>query len=453
MGFIGKGSSMQVAHFIHKRLAKFSDFIGEPRLSELRATRLYSERGAHFDHDLDLLSFGALREGKNKLANMFKAFSANRPNIRLFSRPSRLLMSFIINQSTERFLKPINKIGVSIRNLYIGLIIRKLCNRITAKVSDIYTALSIYYARKIRNIRILIFNTRVVSPFLHRYPSIIECNTTLQINTWNAQPQRLTPLAHGDMGCYSLNCLETCRGRSEEVSPPSKIGHKSNRIIEINNSICQLQDPVLNETAKLLGISLRQTEDQITRDMLAATAAFINSTGGTNGDVPTQIAASDVDIVTQTLLTANAETIMDNIEGEDKFGTAPVRNAYFALCSTQLTSTLNSVGSFIQVNQYPAPMNALKTEWGAIGNLRFLISSIGSSTTGASALGNTVYNIFCVGMEAYACVEQDGYMAQFIYRPPIFDGPLALNASVGYKFAEVPRILNDLWLLNLRSTT
>ena len=63
-----------------------------------------------------------------------------------------------------------------------------------------------------------------------------------------------------------------------------------------------------------------------------------------------------------------------------------------------------------------------------------------------------VYNIFCVGMEAYACIEQDGYSASFIYRPPIYDGPLALNASVGYKFAEVPRITNDLWVLNLRCT-
>jgi hypothetical protein len=52
----------------------------------------------------------------------------------------------------------------------------------------------------------------------------------------------------------------------------------------------------------------------------------------------------------------------------------------------------------------------------------------------------------------YACVEQDGYSAAFIYRPPIYDGPLALNASVGYKFAEVPRITNDLWVLNLRAT-
>ena len=143
---------------------------------------------------------------------------------------------------------------------------------------------------------------------------------------------------------------------------------------------------------------------------------------------------------------------MDNIEGEDKFGTAPVRDAYFALCSTNLTGNLDSVAGFIQKNQYPAPMNALRSEWGAIGNLRFLVSSIGSVTPNASMNGSNVYNIFCVGMEAYACIEQDGYSASFIYRPPIYDSPLALNASVGYKFAEVPRITNDLWVINLRAT-
>lgn len=186
--------------------------------------------------------------------------------------------------------------------------------------------------------------------------------------------------------------------------------------------------------------------------MLASTASFVNCTGGVNGDSPTEITRSDVDTVVRALLNNNAYTIMDNIEGQDKFGTAPVRNAYFALCSTQLTGNLDAVSGFTQVNQYPAPMNALESEWGAIGNLRFLISSIGSSSSAASSSGATVYNIFCVGMEAYACIEQDGYSAAFIYRPPIYDGPLALNASVGYKFAEVPRITNDLWVLNLRAT-
>lgn len=159
-----------------------------------------------------------------------------------------------------------------------------------------------------------------------------------------------------------------------------------------------------------------------------------------------------MDTVVRALLNNNAYTIMDNIEGEDKFGTAPVRDAYFALCSTQLIGNLDNVNGFIQKNQYPAPMNALRSEWGAIGNLRFLVSSVGSVSPKASSMGQDVYNIFCVGMEAYACINQDGYSASFIYRPPIYDGPLALNASCGWKFAEVPRITNDQWVINLRAT-
>ena len=209
---------------------------------------------------------------------------------------------------------------------------------------------------------------------------------------------------------------------------------------------------VLNECAARLGVSLRQTEDQLTRDMLASTASFINCTGGVNGDNPTELTRSDVDDVVRALLGNNAYSIMDNIEGEDKFGTAPVRDAYFALCHTDLTKNMEAVSGFIQKNQYPSPMNALRSEWGAIGSLRFLVSSIGSKVPNASANNADVYNIFCVGMEAYACIEQDGYSASFIYRPPIYDGPLALNASVGYKFAEVPRITNDLWVISLRCT-
>ena len=201
-----------------------------------------------------------------------------------------------------------------------------------------------------------------------------------------------------------------------------------------------------------MGVSLRQTEDELTRDMLAAAAGFINSVGGVNGDNPTEITNGDVGVVVRTLLGNDAYTIMDNIEGEDKFGTAPVRNSFFALGHINLSSELDGTAGFIHVNQYPDPMKALRSEWGALGNLRFLLSSIGSMVPNSSLLAADVYNVFCVGMEAYACIEQDGYSAQFIYRPPIYDGPLALNASVGYKFAEVPRITNDAWIINLRCT-
>lgn len=288
-----------------------------------------------------------------------------------------------------------------------------------------------------------------VPSMIHKIPAMkknmpANGGTTLRMRRYNALDTAMVPL-----------------GNSGITPPPQQlsavdIDAKINfygTYIQINEQVTlQNQDPVLNEAVARLGVSLRQTEDQLTRDMLAATAGFINCTGGVNGDNPTEITRTDVDEVVRTLLDNDAYTVLDNIEGENKFGTAPVRDAYFALCSTSLTGNLDQVAGFIHKNQYPSPMNALRSEWGSIGNLRFLVSSIGSITPTSSNLGADVYNIFCVGMEAFACIEQDQYSASFIYRPPIYDGPLALNCSVGYKFAEVPRITNDLWVLNLRAT-
>lgn len=214
----------------------------------------------------------------------------------------------------------------------------------------------------------------------------------------------------------------------------------------------QNQDPALNEAAQRLGVSLRQTEDELMRDMLASTASFINCTGGTNGDNPTEITRADCDLVVRTLRGNNAYSFLSGVEGEDRFGTAPVRDAYFGLGHTDMIGQLDNVQGFIAKWNYPNQQSTLDSEWGNVANIRFLLSSIGSTTLNGSLLGATVYNIFVAGREAFAAIEQDGYSAQFIYRPPIYDGPLALNASIGYKFAEVPRITNDTWVFNLRCT-
>ena len=199
-------------------------------------------------------------------------------------------------------------------------------------------------------------------------------------------------------------------------------------------------------------MSLRQTEDQLMRDMLASTASFINCVGGVNGDNPTEITRSDIDTVVRTLRGNNAYSFLSGIEGDLKFGTAPVRDAYFSLGHTDMIGQLDAVNGFIQKWNYPNQQSTLDSEWGTVANIRFLLSSIGSTTPNASLLGATVYNNFVAGREAFAAIEQDGYSAQFIYRPPIYDSPLAQNASIGYKFAEVPRILNDQWVFNLRCT-
>ena len=189
------------------------------------------------------------------------------------------------------------------------------------------------------------------------------------------------------------------------------------------------------------------------RDMMAASASSIDCVNGTNGDRPTEISNVDLTDVIRTLQNNDAHTILDNVEGENRFGTGPVRNSFMALCSAQLNADLEErLAGFRPVAEYPSQSGILQSEYGTFKALRFLVSSIGSVTPNSSAMGRDVYNIFCLGMEAVAAVEQANYGEQFVYRPPIYDGPLALNASVGFKMATAQRILNDEWIINARAT-
>lgn len=290
----------------------------------------------------------------------------------------------------------------------------------------------------------------VPTPYLiHKIPAMLKQmprngGKILRMRRYNALPTATVPL--GNSGVYPPATQLSAVDIDAEMS-------FYGQYVVLNEQVTlQNQDPVLNEAVQRLGVSLRQTEDELCRDMLAATASQVNCVGGVNGDNPTELTRSDVDEVVRTLMGADAYTIGSGIEGEDKYGTAPVRDAYFVMASTDLIGDLENVSGFISKIQYPNQDKTLRPEWGSIGNTRWLLSSIGSSSAAASLNGSTVYNCFVAGLDAYAAVEQDGYSAQFIYRPPIYDGPLALNASVGYKFAEVPRITNDAWVVNLRCT-
>lgn len=170
-------------------------------------------------------------------------------------------------------------------------------------------------------------------------------------------------------------------------------------------------------------------------------------------DNPTNLSALDVSRAVRLLRTANAQFIMDIIEGENKFGTAPVRTAFFGLGHTNLSADLDQLAGFINVANYANQSNLLQSEWGTIRNVRMLLSSLGSITPNASAAGADVYNIFIPGQESYDMVDLDGYSAQFIYAPPEIASPhLRLYQTAGWKMAQVFNITNTSWILNLRVT-
>lgn len=225
------------------------------------------------------------------------------------------------------------------------------------------------------------------------------------------------------------------------------------QFIAVNQQVTlQNSDPVLNNFAELLGLSLRMTEDQLTRDCMASTASSYNCTGGNNGDLPTNISVSDFDEVTATLMSNDAWMILAKQEGVDKFGTAPARTAYLALGHSRLSKDLNNLANFLPQWNYPTSSKTLDSEWGAVNNVRILLSAVGSVDANASRLGNDVYNIFVQGLEAICIVEQDNYSARYLYRPAVYSDPLFQNVTIGTTFAQVPRVLNDLWITKMRCT-
>ena len=218
--------------------------------------------------------------------------------------------------------------------------------------------------------------------------------------------------------------------------------------------VLQNEEDVIKNFSIRLGVSMRLSEDRLMRDMLAASASSINAVGGSNGDNPTNITVSDVSAVTTALLSADALTVLDSVEGENRYGTAPVPNSFFALAHTSLIKDLDALGNdFTRTIRYPSQVNILKPEYGSVGQLRFLVSSQGSIAPKASRLGRDVLNIFCVGIEAIACIYANEFSSEFIYLPKEFSGGLAQNVTMGMKFFEAPAILNDLWVSTLKVTS
>lgn len=199
---------------------------------------------------------------------------------------------------------------------------------------------------------------------------------------------------------------------------------------------------------------MRQAEDLILRDYVVSAASVLNAGGGSNGDNPTNLGATDFSLVATTLDSNNAFKFMSGIRGEDRFGTGPVRSAYFMLSSTELQTDFDSlVGSgFKSQWDYPNPNDALPSEYGSFFNIRVLTSSEAPVARNSSDFGSDVYYNTVLGKQALTHINQDGYSMNLIYRDPYYSGMLAQNATLAVKFAQAQAITQDTAIRQLLCT-
>jgi len=247
---------------------------------------------------------------------------------------------------------------------------------------------------------------------------------------------------------------------TEGVTPPGQQGAKTDILAQISwygdwmgiSDVIDLtvEDRVLTEFTELEGEQMGLTLDNLTRDILCATASYTNASKGSNGATPTELTRQDIDAVVKTLLGANASFITSIQKASSGIGTSPVRASFWSIIHTDLIDDLEACSGFKSVAEYPKG-DAIEGEWGNVGNVRFLVSSVAHKST-ASILTATYYCLV-IAKNAYGTSEIKGGSAKSIVHDFGSGGtgdPLNQRATVGWKVPFVARILNDALINNLR---
>jgi N4-gp56 family major capsid protein len=208
----------------------------------------------------------------------------------------------------------------------------------------------------------------------------------------------------------------------------------------------------LTKFTALLGQWLREKEDLLMRDLFASSVSYLNATGGSNGDQPSNISLNDVNNIERILLGNDARTLLVSIDATRMISTGPTRDAFIALASTDITPDLQKVQSVILKANYPAQEGLRPEEYCAISRFRFFVSSKAAKIPGVSTLGHTVYTIPMYGVESAAKIEQNNYTSLIGYRPPWVVSNVAQNSQLYAKFAIAREITNQNWISGLNVT-
>lgn len=225
------------------------------------------------------------------------------------------------------------------------------------------------------------------------------------------------------------------------------------KTVVVNEQVTLFEnDKVATKFIALLGQWVREKEDLLMRDLLASSPSYLNAVGGLNGDQPSEISRADCNNIERILLSNEARTILESVDAQDKFSTAPVRDAFIALASTDITSDLQNVQGVLLKNAYPSQDGLRPEEYCSVSRFRFFVSSKGAKVPHSSLLGATVYKVPMFGVESFAKVEQNGYSARLGFRPDYVVSSVAQNSQFYAKFAIARAITNQNWFSGLNVT-
>jgi len=211
-------------------------------------------------------------------------------------------------------------------------------------------------------------------------------------------------------------------------------------------------DPLLSETAEVLGEQMGDTIDQLTRDVIAAGSTVQYASTATDR---TEIAAGmilngdEVREAVRTLKGNNAKKITMQVNPSTGYSTSPVRAAYIGICSEDTEYDLKRDPDFVPVDEYAQSGAAMPDEIGKLDEVRF-VSATSNAKTFSSTV--TVHATILLGKEAYGITRISGEAAKTITKELGSGGtsdPLNQRSTMGWKITFIAKRLQEAFMLRI----
>lgn len=209
-----------------------------------------------------------------------------------------------------------------------------------------------------------------------------------------------------------------------------------------------VEDDTANEIADNLNQSMHTMLDKVTRDVLNSATAQINCVNGNNGETITELSQIDVNRAIEYLDVNDTEKVTPIIEGSNKFGTAPVEEAYWVMAHVELKKDIRALPSFLPTAAYGSQEAVLQAEFGATDEARWVTSTLVTKSSDSPPQFDNTF----VGANAYGYVSIDEVSAEMIMKPLGFNDYLNRFQSMGFTAWFNAAVLDDSHICKLVAT-
>lgn len=218
--------------------------------------------------------------------------------------------------------------------------------------------------------------------------------------------------------------------------------------------VTETYDPILTETAEILGEQVGDSLDQLCRDVVAATttkqyASTATSTATVSSSM--KLNRAEVKEAVRTLKGNNAKPMTTVIDSSTGYNTSPIGRSFVGIVHPNTTFDLDDATGWIPVEKYPNKSSVMQDEVGSLAGVRFIEST--NAKTRSGTLVSTVYSTLIIAANAYAQTRISGMALKNIVKPLGSAGtadPLDQRTTSGWKLTYVAKILNDNYLVDIQ---